>query len=89
MNENIILPKHKFRMCVTTLEKAGENEERKVKDSKWVKGNGAQFRRDFYESKANGESLSIEIVDEKPTSFKVNQIYLLRTRDVVWVWVED
>lgn len=91
--DNEAMPKSKFRMCVTVMKKVDNSEngsqQFEVKESKWVKGNGAQFKRDFYESKENGENLSIEIVNEKPEKFKLNQIYMLRTRDVIWVWVED
>lgn len=86
------LPKSKFRMCITTMKKTtGEDgkEGYVVVGSKWVQGNGAKFRRDYFESKENGEALSVEVVNEKPEKFKINQLYMLRTRDVIWCWVEE
>ena len=79
-------PLSKFRMKITYLEKNGEN--LRVVDSKWVKGNGKKFRKDLDNERAGGIVRTIEIVDEKPEKFKLNQIYMLRTRDVVWVFTE-
>lgn len=88
MDDETRYPKSSFRMCVTTLKKKEDGEGYEVQDSKWIKGRGKQFKEDFFESRANGEDLSIEIVNQKPEKFKVNQIYMLATRDVVWVWTE-
>lgn len=91
MNDETLYPKSKFRMCVTTLRKRdGEDETGfEVVDSKWMNYSGKRFREDFFESRENGENLTIEIVNQKPEKFKINQIYMLATRDVVWIWTEE
>lgn len=90
MNDETMYPKSNFRMCITKLKK-NENDEKRFEiiDSKWIKCSGKKFREDFFESRENGENLTIEIVNEKPKDFKINQLYMLATRDIVWVWVED
>jgi hypothetical protein len=51
--------------------------------------NGDQFRESLYESRNGGENIKIEIENQKPEKFKINQIYMLPTRDRVWVWFEE
>jgi len=87
-NEKEMYPKANFRMKVTLLEKQDGGEGLKVVASKWVKGNGKEFRESIKEDRANGAERTIEIVDGAPEKFKINQIYMLRDRNVVWVYTE-
>lgn len=80
-------PKGKFRMKITVLDKE-EDGKLKVVDSKWIKSSGREFMNSIVEDRKNGLTRDIEIVDEAPTSFKVNQIYMLRNREVVWVYMD-
>lgn len=90
-------PKSKFMMCITTLRRVdvqGPDEKTdtfqyQVLGSHWEKGNGKQFRNSIYEDRANGINRTIQIVNEKPEKFIINQIYMLPTRDRVWIWVEE
>ena len=88
-----IYPKSSFLMCLTTLKRIEGLEPNtwsyKVVSSKWKKCNGREFRNSLKEERMNGINHSIQIVSEKPEKFIVNQIYMLPTRDRVWVWVED
>ena len=86
----IAFPKAKFRMKVSSLEKVETDEgpSYKVAKSEWVKGNGKQFRDSIREDLENGMDRTIEVVNEEPKKFKINQIYMLATRDVVWVYIE-
>ena len=89
-------PKSKFMMCITTLRRVDvENSDGspaqkfQVLGTHWEKGNGKQFRNSIYEDRANGINRTIQIVSEKPEKFIINQIYMLPTRDRVWIWVEE
>lgn len=92
-----LYPKSKFLMCITTIRRVevqSPNDEKmtwqyKILGSKWIKSNGKEFRESIYESRGRGENIKIEIVNQKPEKFKINQIYMLPTRDRVWVWVEE
>lgn len=91
MDDNMY-PKANFRMCITTLRKISDENGKQgfeVVDSKWMKYSGKKFRTDYFESRENGENLTIEVVNQKPEKFKINQIYMLATRDVVWIWTEE
>ena len=91
-NEKELFPKSTFRMCITTMKKVGDEDGKQTyvaSNSKWIKYSGKKFRQDYFEAKDGGENMSIEIVDRKPESFKINQIYMLRDRKVVWVWTEE
>lgn len=87
MEEKNLYPKSKFRFHLTKLRKV-ENEDGKEKfivvSSEIISGNGKRFRESLY-----GTNVNIEIVNEKPEKFKLNQIYMLATRDVVWLWAEE
>lgn len=87
MEEKNLYPKSKFRFHLTKLRKV-ENEDGKEKfivvSSEIISGNGKRFRESLY-----GTNVDIEIVNEKPEKFKLNQIYMLATRDVVWLWAEE
>ncbi len=86
-----VYPKAKFRMKITTLEKQ-ETENGpayKVLNSEWVKGNAKELRESIKAELAEGKNRTIELVDEEPKKFKVNQIYMLKTRDVVWIYKEQ
>lgn len=87
MEEKNLYPKSKFRFHLTKLRKV-ENEDGKEKfivvSSEIIRGNGKRFRESLY-----GTNVHIEIVNEKPEKFKLNQIYMLATRDVVWLWAEE
>ena len=92
MRNNNNFPKSKFLMCLTTLKKTDEKNGKpvyQVISSEWKKCNGREFRQSYYEEIDNGIHHEIKIVNEKPTSFVVNQIYMLSTRDKVWIWVEE
>lgn len=83
-------PKAKFRMKIAALEKI-ETEDGptyKVVNSKWVKGNRKEFMDSIFEDLDNGIERTIEVVNEEPKKFKINQIYMLATRDVVWIYME-
>lgn len=84
-----IMPAHKCRMCVTTMrevpDEKGSRHFQKVKDE-WVNINGHEFRKNFMNDERNGIERKIELVHEKPEKFAFNVIYLLATRDVMWVW---
>ena len=91
-NEKERYPKAKFRMCITSMKQVEAEDGHKTyvpTKSKWLKYSGKKFREDFLESKSEGENLSIEVVTAKPEQFKLNQIYMLMNREVVWVWTED
>lgn len=86
-----VYPKAKFRMKITTLEKQ-ETENGpayKVLNSEWVKGNAKELRESIKAELAEGKNRTIELVDEEPKKFKINQIYMLRSRDVVWIYKEQ
>lgn len=87
MEEKNLYPKSKFRFHLTKLRKV-ENEDGKEKfivvSSEIIHGNSKRFRESLY-----GTNVHIEIVNEKPEKFKLNQIYMLATRDVVWLWAEE
>lgn len=93
MRSNEIYPKSSFLMCLTLLKKvegtAPDTWNYKVISSNWKKCNGKEFRNSLEEERMNGINHSIQIVSEKPEKFIINQIYMLPTRDRVWVWVED
>ena len=89
MRDNSNFPKSSFLMCLTTLRKFEDKEGYQVVKSEWKKCNGKEFRESFYEEIANGSSHTIEIVNQKPEKFVVNQVYMLATRDKVQVWVEE
>lgn len=85
-NERDMYPKAKFRMKVTILEKTEDSY--KVVGSQWLKSSGKEFMESIKEDRANGIDRTIEIVNEEPKAFKVNQIYMLRNREVVWVYMD-
>lgn len=97
MNDENLYPKSKFLMCITTLRKVEvqmddndpETWQYQVVDSKWKRCNGKEFRESFFESREGGENITIQIVNSRPEKFAINQIYMLPTRDRVWVWVEE
>ena len=80
-------PKANFRMKLTVLEK-NEDGSMKVVGEKWIKGSRREFMDSLREDRENGTVRTIEVVDQKPENFKLNQIYMLRSRDVVWVYME-
>lgn len=85
--DRLLYPKSKFRFHLTKLRKVeDENGEERfaVVSSEIISGNGKKFRESLY-----GTSAHIEVVTEKPERFKLNQIYMLATRDVVWLWAEE
>lgn len=86
-----IFPKSHYKMKITYLSKK-KNEQGeeyfKLLNSIWVKGNGKKFRDSVFEDRQNGINRTIEIVNEPPLKFKFNQIYMLPTRDVLWIYVE-
>lgn len=86
-NEREMYPKANFRMKIVSLEKTEDNNY-KVVDSKWVKSSGRKFMESVKEDRANGMDRTIEIVNAEPEKFKVNQIYMLRNREVVWIYKE-
>lgn len=85
-----IMPKSKFRMCITTMreipEETGEKHFQLVK-SEWVDARRKEFQDDLMKEFQAGHERNIEIVFEKPDKFVFNQLYMLATRDVMWVWV--
>ena len=86
---NRIYPKSNFKMCITTIkENPDEIGEKhfKVISSEWIDCKGADFRKSLDEDYKNGIKHEIEIVYEKPKTFVFNKIYVLATRDKVWVW---
>ena len=74
-------------MKIVSLEKTEDNNY-KVVDSKWVKSSGRKFMESVKEDRSNGMDRTIEIVSAEPEKFKVNQIYMLRNREVVWIYKE-
>ena len=87
-----IYPMSKFRLCITKVRETEEDGENKFKitSQEWVQGNGKQFRESLFEDANRGIHREIKIVSEKPNEFAFNQIYMLATRDVVWIWtLED
>lgn len=86
-----IYPMSKFRMCITKVKEEEDGGEKtlKVVSQEWVQGNGKEFRESLFEDANRGIHREIKIVTEKPKEFAFNQIYMLATRDVVWIWVKD
>lgn len=87
MEEKNLYPKSKFRFHLTKLRKVQDKDSKEkfiVVSSEIISGNGKRFRESLY-----GTNVDIEIVNEKPEKFKLNQIYMLATRDVVWLWAEE
>lgn len=85
--DRLLYPKSKFRFHLTKLRKVEEEDGKErfaVVSSEIISGNGKKFRESLY-----GTSAHIEVVTEKPERFKLNQIYMLATRDVVWLWAEE
>ena len=99
MNNRELYPKSKFKLCLTKLRKVevqesednieNENKHYKVVNSEWQNGNGKEFRLSIQEDRKNGINRTIEVVNEKPENFVINQIYMLSTRDRVWIWTEE
>lgn len=86
-DDKLLYPKSKFRFHLTKLRKVEDEDDDKrfvVVSSEIIQGNGKQFRESLY-----GTDTHIEVVTEKPDHFKLNQIYMLATRDVVWLWAEE
>lgn len=83
-------PKSKFRMKVTEMEKqeTDNGPAYKVTKSQWIKGNRREFIESIAEDLTNGIDRTIEVVNREPEKFKINQIYMLATKDVVWVYME-
>lgn len=87
MGENSLYPKSKFRFHLTKLRKVEDEDGKErfvVVSSEIISGNGKKFRESLY-----GTGAQIEVVTKKPERFKLNQIYMLATRDVVWLWGEE
>lgn len=87
MGENSLYPKSKFRFHLTKLRKVEDEDGKErfvVVSSEIISGNGKKFRESLY-----GTETQIEVVTKKPERFKLNQIYMLATRDVVWLWGEE
>lgn len=85
--DKLLYPKSKFRFHLTKLRKVEDEDGKErfaVVSSEIISGNGKKFRESLY-----GTSAHIEVVTEKPERFKLNQIYMLATRDVVWLWAEE
>ena len=85
--DRLLYPKSKFRFHLTKLRKVEEEDGKErfaVVSSEIISGNGKKFRESLY-----GTSAHIEVVTEKPERFKLNQIYMLATRDIVWLWAEE
>lgn len=85
--DRLLYPKNKFRFHLTKLRKVEDEDSKErftVVSSEIISGNGKKFRESLY-----GTSAHIEVVTEKPERFKLNQIYMLATRDVVWLWAEE
>lgn len=85
--DRLLYPKSKFRFHLTKLRKVEDEEGKErfaVVSSEIIQGNGKKFRESLY-----GTDAHIEVVNEKPERFKLNQIYMLATRDVVWLWAEE
>ena len=86
-DDKLLYPKSKFRFHLTKLRKVEDEEGKErfaVVSSEIIQGHGKKFRESLY-----GTSAHIEVVNEKPERFKLNQIYMLATRDVVWLWAEE
>ena len=86
-----LFPKSNFRMKITVLERKDREDEKqgfRVVETKWVKGNGKNFRDSIYKDRKNKISRTIQIVNQEPVKFVFNQLYMLPTRDVVWVFIE-
>lgn len=87
LGENSLYPKSKFRFHLTKLRKVEDEDGKErfvVVSSEIISGNGKKFRESLY-----GTETQIEVVTKKPERFKLNQIYMLATRDVVWLWGEE
>lgn len=85
--DKLLYPKSKFRFHLTKLRKVEDEDGKErfaVVSSEIISGNGKKFRESLY-----GTSAHIEVVTQKPERFKLNQIYMLATRDVVWLWAEE
>lgn len=82
-----LYPTSNFLLCITTVRE--EDGQLKEIDSQWINANGKEFRDSIFEDRKKGINRSIQIVDEKPTQFVFNQIYMLRTRKKVWIWVKE
>lgn len=85
--DRLLYPKSKFRFHLTKLRRVEDEDGKErfaVVSSEVISGNGKKFRESLY-----GTSAHIEVVTEKPERFKLNQIYMLATRDVVWLWAEE
>ena len=83
----LLYPKSKFRFHLTKLRKVEDEDGKErfaVVSSEIISGNGKKFRESL-----SGTSAHIEVVTKKPERFKLNQIYMLATRDVVWLWGEE
>lgn len=83
-----IFPMSKFRLCLTKVKEQEDGRFKEV-DRQWIDGNGKQFRDSFLEDNGKGVKRSIKLVNEKPIEFIFNQIYMLPTRDVMWIWIKD
>lgn len=92
MNDETIYPKSSFLMCLTRLKRLNpetdEEPQYSVIDSKFSKCSGREFKESFFEERKKGNDVHIEIVYAKPEKFIINQLYMLATRDRMWVWVE-
>lgn len=81
-----LYPKAKFTYIVYVVRACGEGEEKvyKVIDTKVIKASGKH-----YQIECECYNRTPVVVNEKPTAFKINEQYMLATRDKVWTWMEE
>ena len=88
--KNNIMPKSHFKLIITTVNEVsheGGDKHFQIVDEEIIDYSGNQFKKDFLNEIQAGKDRTIEIVNEKPVQWRFNQLYMLPTRDRMWVWV--
>lgn len=88
-NKNLL--KSSFLITITLMEKVEDEEGNstlKVIDTISEKMSRTNFIYDINEDERNGIEHEFEIVQEKPTNFVLNKIYVLADGSRMWVYLE-
>lgn len=83
--------KSKILIKVTKLKKVELEGKISLKavDNKTIKMSGKEFKKDLTADTLAGNKLTVEIVNEAPTQFQINAIYILANGQKAWIFVKD
>lgn len=83
--------KSKVLMSLTLLEKVEDEEGKtslKIVDNQLFTMSGKELRTSLEEDDLAGVKHKVEIVNEKPTQFQINGIYILADGKKVWAYAQ-